>query len=62
VSVFKRTILREGHVFEFRSEFYNFPNHTNFRVPNVDIGSTNFGIITEARDPRIIQFVLKYEF
>jgi hypothetical protein len=61
-AVFKRIAVLESHFVEIRSEFYNALNHANFRPPNVDIGSVNFGIISETRDPRIIQFVAKYEF
>src|SRR5262249_90155 len=62
VSVFKRTAVKERHVLEFRSEFYNAFNHANFMAPDVNIGSPTFGIITQTRDPRIIQLVLNYEF
>jgi hypothetical protein len=62
LSVFKRTTVKEGHVLEFRSEFYNVPNHTNFLGPDVNIGAPTFGIVSETRDPRIIQLVVKYEF
>jgi hypothetical protein len=62
VSLFKRTIVKEGHVLEFRSEFYNVLNQVNFKPPDVNIGSPTFGMVTEAFDPRIIQLVLKYEF
>src|SRR5262249_33140509 len=61
-SLFKRTTIKEGHVLEFRSEFYNALNHANFMAPNANIGSTNFGIVTQTRQPRITQLVLKYEF
>jgi hypothetical protein len=62
LSLFKRTSVKEGHVLKFRSEFYNVLNHANFLVPDVNIGSPTFGIVTETRDPRIIQLVVKYEF
>ena len=58
VSVFKRTTVKEGRVLEFRSEFYNALNHTNFMAPDVNIGSPTFGIVSQTRDPRIIQMVL----
>jgi hypothetical protein len=54
--------MKEGHVLEFRSEFYNAFNHANFMPPEVNIGSPNFGMVTTTRDPRIVQLVLKYEF
>jgi len=49
-------------VLEFRSEFYNVLNHANFLAPNAKIGSPNFGMVTETRQPRTIQLVLKYAF
>jgi hypothetical protein len=62
LSLFKRTNIKEGHVLEFRSEFYNVLNHANFFAPDMNIGSPTFGIVTQTRDPRIIQLVFKYEF
>jgi hypothetical protein len=62
LSLFKRTTIREKHILEFRSEFYNVINHVNFLFPDVNIGSPTFGTVSSTRDPRIIQLVLKYEF
>jgi hypothetical protein len=47
---------------EFRAEFFNLFNRTNFRAPNGNISNTNFGTITATYDPRIIQFGLKVNF
>jgi hypothetical protein len=52
---------------EFRAEFFNFPNHTNFRLAAtgsgpIRLGSSSFGYATAARDPRQIQFGLKLYF
>jgi hypothetical protein len=46
---------------QFRSEFYNLPNHANFFTPDtgVDDGVGKFGYITQAFDARSIQFALK---
>ena len=52
----------ENKVIEFRSEFFNIFNHANFGNPNGNIGSANFGRITTTRDPRLIQFALKFQF
>jgi hypothetical protein len=52
----------EGQTMEFRMEASNVFNHTNFLNPNSSISSTQFGRITSADDPRIIQFGLKYNF
>ena len=46
---------------QFRAEFFNALNHTNFGVPGVMIGG-GFGQIVSANDARIIQFALKLKF
>ena len=46
---------------QFRVEFFNAFNHTNFGVPGVTLGS-GFGQIVSASDARIIQFALKLKF
>jgi len=48
--------------FEFRAEFFNLFNRTNFRAPNGNRSSAAFGTITATDDPRIIQFGLKFNF
>jgi hypothetical protein len=52
----------EGQTMEFRMEASNVFNHTNFLNPNSNISGAQFGRITSAEDPRIIQFGLKYNF
>jgi len=47
---------------QFRTEFFNAFNHPNFNPPNKRWGDGNFGRVTSARDPRIIQFGLKLNF
>jgi len=46
---------------QFRAEFFNALNHSNFGVPGVTIGA-GFGQIVSANDARIIQFALKLKF
>jgi hypothetical protein len=64
ISFIKDTRIREGHTFQFRTEFYNAFNHTQFANPNTaDPASMTFGQITATSvNPRIIQFGLKYLF
>lgn len=50
---------REGSRVEFRSEFFNVLNKTNFLAPNSDVASSSFGRITSAFPARQIQFALK---
>src|SRR4030095_2386214 len=54
--------LGETQRVEFRAEAFNVTN--SFRMDTLDSNSTSntFGQITAARDPRIMQFALKYIF
>ena len=47
---------------QFRTEFFNAFNHTNFKPPTKLLGNAKFGRVTSARDPRIIQFGAKLAF
>jgi hypothetical protein len=62
VSLIKRTRLGENKAVEFRAEAFNVMNHANFGNPNGGISSVNFGRVTTTRDPRLIQFGLKFQF
>jgi hypothetical protein len=48
--------------FEFRAEFFNLFNRSNFRAPNANRTLANYGTITATYDPRIIQFGFKVNF
>jgi hypothetical protein len=50
----------EGHHIQFRFESFNLTNTPNFGTPNTGVGSPAAGLITQADDPRRIQFALKY--
>jgi hypothetical protein len=54
--------LRETQRIEFRAEAFNLTNSTRLNDPIVDVGSSLFGRMTGAKDPRIMQFALKYLF
>jgi hypothetical protein len=47
---------------QFRAEFFNAVNHTNWNPPGKQLGNSSLGRITSARDPRIVQFGLKMAF
>jgi hypothetical protein len=47
---------------QFRSEFFNALNHTNFGAPNSDVSSAAFGTIRSTFPARQIQFALKLSF
>lgn len=44
---------------QFRAEFFNIFNQVNFDKPNGNFGTTNFGRVTVAKDPRQVQFGVK---
>jgi hypothetical protein len=56
----KRTNIREAMGFEIRAEFFNIFNHTQFKNPNGNFTSSQFGQVTSARDPRIGQVSAKF--
>ena len=47
---------------QFRAEFFNALNHTNFGLPQNSIDSPAFGTITSAAPAREIQFGARLEF
>lgn len=57
-----RLPFREGMAIQFRSEFFNVLNHTNFGAPDANINDTAFGTIRATLPPRQIQFALKLLF
>ncbi len=62
-AIHKNTLVNERMNVQFRAEFFNIWNHAQFFPPdgNITDGST-FGQISKARDPRLIQFALKFLF
>jgi hypothetical protein len=60
ISAFKNIPLTEQANLQFRAEFFNAFNRPNFRLPDSDISSPNFGRIQSAQAPRLIQFALKF--
>jgi Carboxypeptidase regulatory-like domain/TonB dependent receptor len=62
-SVQKQLPIDETKHFEFRAEFFNIFNHTQFLNPDGNISDgTDFGRVKHTRDPRNIQFALKFAF
>jgi len=71
ISLFKNIPLKsEARVLQFRSEFYNAINHTQFSSVNTSArfdpagnqGNQLFGQVTGARSARVIQFALSLRF
>jgi hypothetical protein len=61
-SVIKDTRILENTSLQFRAEFFNIFNNVNFNGPVTNRSSGQFGRITSAQDPRILQFALKLVF
>jgi len=53
---------REGSRLEFRSEFFNLFNTTNFAAPNSNVSNAAFGTVTSAFPARQVQLALKLYF
>jgi len=70
ISFFKNFVFNEtrGSNLQFRAEFFNIWNHTQFQGDtqnngiSTNFGASNFGAVTNAYDPRIIQLALKLNF
>ncbi len=62
VSLVRSFAVKEAMKIQFRGEFFNVFNHTNFNFPNVQADNASFGTISSAGDPRQIQLALKILF
>jgi len=62
LSVSRTFQIREMKGLEFRAEAFNVTNSFNMNNPTTDFNSNLFGKVTSAKDPRIMQFALKYLF
>jgi hypothetical protein len=55
--------ISERQRLEFRSEFFNLPNHPIFAPPGTTLRTVNYGVIGATKvDSRQLQFALKYPF
>jgi hypothetical protein len=62
-SLFKSFRIHEAQTIEFRSEFFNIFNHTQFATPDQFEGDSTYGAISSTvNNNRQIQFALKYLF
>jgi Carboxypeptidase regulatory-like domain len=63
IAVIKNISVSETKHFEFRAELFNVFNHTQFFNPDGNsTDGSQFGQVTQAKDPRLMQFALKFYF
>jgi hypothetical protein len=58
----KSTQLGERLRMEFRGDIFNIWNHAQFTSVDGNVGDTTFGQVLHVRDPRLVQFALKFHF
>ncbi len=62
LGVDKNFRIREGMNLQFRSEFFNILNHTNFGIPNTQTTNAAYGTIRTTYPSRQIQLAMKLLF
>jgi hypothetical protein len=62
VALFKSFAITERQSLQFRSEFFNFPNHPNWNGVDTSPTSGTFGKVTAKSSNREIQLSLRYSF
>jgi hypothetical protein len=63
ISFLKNIPINERSHFEFRAELFNLFNHTQFYNPDGNsTDGSQFGQVTQVKDPRLAQFALKFYF
>jgi hypothetical protein len=62
-AILKTIPISEAMHLDFRAEFFNIFNHTQFFNPDANTSDgSQFGQVTQVRDPRLVQFALKLFF
>ncbi len=62
MAMYKDFHITEGNYFEFRAEAFNIFNHTNFSGLSTNFGASNFGQVTSATDPRVLEMAMRFHF
>jgi hypothetical protein len=62
VAAMKDFRVTERYLVQFRADFFNVLNQVNLSDPNTNLNNANFGKITAAGSPRMLQFGLKLRF
>ena len=62
LGLMKNFFFTESKYLQLRFEAYNALNHVNLKTPGTDLGTDDFGQITEATSARTVQVGLKFLF
>jgi hypothetical protein len=62
ITFVKKIKITEAKYFEFRTDIFNAFNKTQFVNPDGNFSNSTFGQVLQARDPRLVQFALKFYF
>jgi len=62
MALLKETLLTETKSLELRFEAFNIFNHAQFQNPGGTFGTSSFGAVTAANDPRLMQIAAKFRF
>jgi hypothetical protein len=62
LALMRRVPVVGGNGLEIRAEVFNLFNTANFGTPAAVLGAANFGTITSALDPRVVQLAVKLLF
>jgi hypothetical protein len=61
-ALYKTFSIKEKLDLQFRAEAFNVANHPNYAAVSTSYGAGNFGAVTSALDPRILEFALRASF
>ena len=62
ITIVKKIAFTESKYFQFRTDIFNAFNRTQFVNPDGNFSNSTFGQVLQARDPRLVQFALKFFF
>ena len=62
LAVMRLVRLGGNRAIELRAEVFNLLNTVNYGAPAAMLGAANFGTITSALDPRVVQLAVKFSF
>jgi hypothetical protein len=62
LALMRRIPMGASRALEIRAEVFNLLNTPNLGAPNAVFGAANFGTITTALDPRVVQLAMKFAF